>query len=126
MTRVLLVDDEELNIDMLKRRLERRNYEVVVATSGLEALAKARAEWPDVILMDVGLPDIDGWEASRRLKADPATKAIPIIAVTAHAMADHRTRSLEAGCDDFQSKPIDFAQLCEKIDALTAKRPPGG
>ena len=121
MTRVLLVDDEEMNVDMLKRRLERRQYEVLVATTGTEAVAKAQAEKPDVILMDVGLPDIDGWEASRRLKDDPATRAIPIIAVTAHAMADHKARSLEAGCDDFQSKPIDFPQLCAKIEALAKK-----
>ena len=120
-TRILLVDDEELNVYMLKRRLEKRKYDVLVATTGTEAVAKTQAERPDIVLMDVGLPDIDGWEASRRLKADPTTQAIPIIAVTAHAMADHREQSLAAGCDEFQSKPVDFAQLVEKIEALVKK-----
>jgi CheY-like chemotaxis protein len=125
MTKVLLVEDNEMNIDMLSRRLRKRQFDVVVAMTGAEAIAKAQSERPDVILMDVELPDLDGWEASRRLKSDPATKAVPIIAVTAHAMADHRDRSLAAGCDDFESKPIDFARLLTKIETLLGKRAGG-
>lgn len=119
MVKVLLVEDNEMNIDMLTRRLKKRGYEVVVAVNGTEAIAKARGERPDVILMDVELPDIDGWEASRRLKADAATKDIPIIAVTAHAMAEHEEKSLAAGCDAFETKPVNFTSLTEKIQELT-------
>ena len=118
MPRVLLVEDNELNIDMLSRRLKKRQFDVVIATSGTEALDKAHAHHPDVILMDIELPDLDGWEASRRLKADPATQQIPIIAVTAHAMSDHEEKSREAGCDDYESKPIDFDRLVSKIKQL--------
>jgi len=118
MPRILLVEDNELNIDMLSRRLKKRQYDVILAMSGVEALEKAHAEKPDVILMDIELPDLDGWEASRRLKADPATKHIPIIAVTAHAMADHEVKSREAGCDDYESKPIEFERLIAKIQHL--------
>jgi CheY-like chemotaxis protein len=126
MPKLLLVEDNEMNIDMLSRRLRKRQFDVVVAMTGAEALAKAVSERPDIILMDVELPDLDGWEASRRLKSDPATKGIPIIAVTAHAMADHRERSLAAGCDDFESKPIDFNQLIGKIQVLLDRRAAGG
>src|SRR6516165_11715182 len=118
MPRILLVEDNELNIDMLSRRLKKRQFDVILAMSGMEALEKAHAEKPDVILMDIELPDLDGWEASRRLKADPATMHIPIIAVTAHAMADHEVKSREAGCDDYESKPIEFERLIAKIQHL--------
>jgi two-component system response regulator len=119
MVKVLLVEDNEMNIDMLARRLKKRGYEVVVAVNGTEAVEKAHGERPDVILMDVELPDIDGWEASRRLKGDDATKDIPIIAVTAHAMAEHEEKSRAAGCDAFETKPVNFTSLTEKIRALT-------
>ena len=119
MAKILLVEDNEMNIDMLTRRLRHRRYEVAVAVNGREALEKARSERPDVILMDVELPDIDGWEVSRRLKADPETAAVPIIAVTAHAMAEHRDKSLAAGCDEYETKPIDINSLVEKITRLT-------
>jgi CheY-like chemotaxis protein len=122
MPKVLLVEDNEMNIDMLSRRLRKRKYEVVVAINGAEALAKAVSETPDIILMDVELPDIDGWEASRRLKADEATARIPIIAVTAHAMADHREKSMAAGCDEYETKPIDFEILVAKMERLMNSR----
>ncbi|HEV3144138.1 MAG TPA: response regulator [Gemmataceae bacterium] len=122
MPRILLVEDNELNIDMLSRRLKKRQFDVVVAMSGVEAVEKAHTEHPDLILMDIELPDMDGWEASRRLKADPATEQIPIIAVTAHAMSDHEQKSREAGCDDYESKPIDFERLVSKINLLLERR----
>ena len=115
MRKILLVEDNELNRDMLLRRLRRRHYEVVVALDGEEALELARSEAPELILMDMSLPLLDGWEASRRLKADPETQKIPIIALTAHAMAGDRERALEAGCDDYDTKPVDFPRLLEKI-----------
>lgn len=117
--RILLVEDNEMNRDMLTRRLERRGYEVLSARDGAEALAKARSEAPELILMDMSLPVIDGWEATRQLKADPATKAIPVIALTAHAMSGDREKALAAGCDDFDTKPIDLQRLLGKmIDRL--------
>lgn len=122
MTKILLVEDNPDNIDMLSRRLRKREYEVAIAMSGTEALEMARSERPDIVLMDMELPDIDGWEASRRLRADPETARLPIIAVTAHAMAEHRERSLEAGCDEFETKPIDFKALVEKIERLTQEK----
>jgi len=122
MSRILLVEDNDLNIDMLSRRLKKRKFDVVVAITGADALTKAHTEKPDVILMDIELPDLDGWEASRRLKSDPATCAIPIIAVTAHAMAEHQAKSLEAGCDDIETKPVDFDQLVAKINRLLTRR----
>ncbi len=115
MPRLLLVEDNEMNRDMLARRLERRGYQVVVAVDGAEAIAKAESESPDLILMDMSLPVIDGWEASRRLKAGPATRRIPLIALTAHAMAGDREKALRAGCDDFDTKPVDLPRLLEKI-----------
>ncbi len=118
MPKILLVEDNEMNVDMLSRRLRKRNFDVVVAVNGMEALSKAREERPALILMDVELPDIDGWETTRRLRADPTTAAIPIIAVTAHAMDAHRERSLAAGCTEFETKPIDFARLTAKIEHL--------
>ena len=118
MPRILLVDDEELNVDMLKRRLERRGYEVLVATNGEEAIAQARAGSPELILMDVKMPVMDGYEATRQIKADPALRAIPIIALTAQAMQDDRDKALAAGADEYETKPINFKQLTEKMDAM--------
>src|SRR5690606_16014131 len=113
--KILLVEDNEMNRDMLSRRLLRRGYELVFAMDGQEAVDKARSEAPSLILMDMGLPVIDGWEATRRIKADPATAAIPVIALTAHAMAADRDKCLAAGCDDFDTKPVDIARLVGKI-----------
>ena len=118
MTKILLVEDNELNRDMLSRRLIRRGYEVVMAVDGEEALASAAREQPDLILMDMSLPKIDGWEATRRLKADPSLCATPVIALTAHAMAGDRERALEAGCDEFDTKPIEFERLLAKMERL--------
>ena len=118
--KILLVEDNEMNRDMLSRRLLRRGYAVVFATDGQQAVDKAASERPDLILMDMGLPVIDGWEATRRIKADPATRAIPIIALTAHAMAEDRDKALAAGCDDFDTKPVDIARLVDKIEALAS------
>jgi CheY-like chemotaxis protein len=118
MTTILLVEDNELNRDMLSRRLVRQGYEVVVAVDGGEALARVREAAPDLILMDLSLPVIDGWEATRRLKADEATRRIPVIALTAHAMAGDREQALAAGCDDFDTKPVELPRLLEKITAL--------
>ena len=117
MPRLLLVEDNELNRDMLSRRLERKGYEVVIAIDGGEGERMAASSAPDLILMDMDLPVIDGWELTRRLKAQPATAAIPVIALTAHAMAADRERALAAGCDDFASKPVEFAQLLGQIEA---------
>jgi len=117
MPRLLLVEDNELNRDMLSRRLIRRGFEVVMAVDGAEALVQAQAQHPAVILMDMDLPVIDGWEATRRLKADPATSAIPVIGLTAHAMEGDREQCLAAGCDDYDTKPIDLSRLLEKITA---------
>ncbi len=120
MTKILVVEDNEMNRDMLSRRLMRKGYEVIIALDGEEGMAKAQAEVPDLILMDMSLPVLDGWEATRRLKAAPETHAIPIIALTAHAMAGDREQALAAGCDDYDSKPIEFQQLLGKIEALLA------
>lgn len=116
--RILLVEDNEMNRDMLSRRLVRRGYEVVLATDGQEAVDMARAERPDIILMDMSLPGLDGWEATRRIKADSGRESVPVIALTSHAMAGDRERALEAGCDDYDTKPIDLARLLEKIERL--------
>ena len=118
MAKILLVEDNDMNRDMLTRRLERRGYQVVIATDGDQGVRRAQAEAPDLILMDMSLPVLDGWEATRRLRALPATQAIPIIALTAHAMAGDREQALQAGCDDYDSKPIEFARLLGKIQAL--------
>ena len=120
MPTILLVEDNEVNADMLTRRLSRRGFVVVWAADGLEAIAAARREQPDVILMDMSLPEIDGWEATRRIKNDPSTAAIPIIALTAHAMVSDRERALEAGCSEFETKPVDLDRLLGKVAALTA------
>ena len=118
MTKILLVEDNEMNRDMLLRRLQRKGYEVVFAVDGNEGLAKARAERPALILMDMSLPVLDGWEATRQLKTDEATKNIPIIALTAHAMSGDREKALEAGCDDYDTKPIELPRLLTKMEAL--------
>jgi two-component system cell cycle response regulator DivK len=118
MAKILLVEDNEMNRDMLSRRLARRGHEVVCAVDGAEGLELARSETPALILMDMSLPVVDGWEATRRLKADPATCAIPLIALTAHAMSDDRERAMTAGCDDYDTKPVEFPRLVAKIDAL--------
>ncbi|RCW70207.1 response regulator [Pseudorhodoferax soli] len=118
MPRILLVEDNELNRDMLSRRLARRGYEVVMAVDGLQALDMAASTGPALVLMDMSLPLMDGWETTRRLKADPALHAIPVIALTAHAMEGDRERALAAGCDDFDTKPIEFERLLGKIEGL--------
>jgi two-component system cell cycle response regulator DivK len=118
MAKILLVEDNEMNRDMLSRRLQRRGHEVLVAADGADGVAKARAEIPGLILMDMSLPIVDGWEATRQLKSDPATSAIPIIALTAHAMSEDRERAISAGCDDYDTKPVEFPRLIGKIDAL--------
>ena len=120
--KILLVEDNEMNRDMLSRRLQRRGYEVVTAVDGESGLALTKSETPALILMDMSLPGIDGWEATRQLKADPATRAIPVIALTAHAMAGDREQALAAGCDDFDIKPIDLDRLLGKIEALLADK----
>jgi len=119
--RILLVEDNEMNRDMLSRRLERKGYTVVIALDGAEGLQKARTDAPDLILMDMSLPVVDGWEATRQLKADEVTRAIPIIALTAHAMATDEQKAREAGCDDFDTKPIELPRLLGKMEALLAK-----
>ena len=118
MAKILLVEDNEMNRDMLSRRLQRRGYEVLTAVDGESGLALTRAESPVLVLMDMSLPGIDGWEATRQLKADPATRGIAVIALTAHAMAGDREKALAAGCDDFDIKPIDLDRLLGKIEAL--------
>ena len=123
MMKILLVEDNEMNLDMLSRRLARHGYEVVAAQDGAAGVAKAVSERPHLILMDMSLPVLDGWEATRRLKADPATSRIPIIALTAHAMAEDKEKAMGAGCDDYDTKPIDLARLLEKIKKLL---PDGG
>ncbi len=117
MPRILLVEDNEMNRDMLSRRLQRRGYEVEAATDGRAGLELARTGGFDLILMDLSLPEVDGWEATRQLRADERTRTTPIIALTAHAMAGDREKALEAGCDDYDSKPIEFPRLLEKIEA---------
>jgi len=118
MTRILYVEDNEDNVYMLTRRLARRGYEVIVAGDGAQGLAVAQAERPALILMDLSLPVMDGWEATRRLKAAPETAAIPVIALSAHAMAGDREKALAAGCDDYDTKPVDLPRLLDKIAAL--------
>ena len=121
MPRILLIEDNEMNRDMLSRRLVRRGYEVAIAVDGEQGLAMARAEPPALVLMDMSLPGLDGWEATRRLRAMPETRTVPVIALTAHAMAGDREKALAAGCDDFDTKPVDLARLLEKIEALLGR-----
>jgi two-component system, cell cycle response regulator DivK len=119
--KILLVEDNEMNRDMLSRRLERKGYEVVMAVDGQAGLEMASAEKPDLILMDMSLPVLNGWEATRQIKANPGTKTIPVIALTAHAMANDREKALEAGCEDYDTKPIEMPRLLEKMEALLKK-----
>lgn len=118
MSKILLVEDSEMNWDMLSRRLGRKGYEVIVATNGRQGVDMALSEAPDLILMDMSLPVLDGWEATRQIKAMPKTRAIPIIALTAHAMSGDREQALGAGCDDYDTKPIEFHRLLQKMQAL--------
>ena len=115
MPRILLVEDNELNLDMLSRRLRRKKFEVVTAVDGQEGIDMAEADRPDLILIDMSLPVLDGWEATRRLKANPETRDIPIIALTAHAMSEDRQEALAAGCDDYDTKPVELPRLLRKI-----------
>jgi len=118
MTRVLLVEDNEMNRDMLSRRLTRRGFEVIFAVDGQQGVDLARSERPDIILMDMSLPVLDGWEATRRVKADNATRSVPVIGLTAHAMSGDRERAIEAGCDDYDTKPVELDRLIGKIERL--------
>jgi CheY-like chemotaxis protein len=122
MAKILLVEDNEMNRDMLSRRLERRGYQVAIAVDGEQGVAVARSEAPDPLLMDMSLPVLNGWEAARRLKAASETRAIPIIALTAHAMLGDREKAIEAGCDEFDTKPIELPRLLDKIEALLARK----
>ena len=118
MAKILLVEDNEMNRDMLSRRLKRRGFEMVIAIDGQEGLEMASQESPDLVLLDLSLPKVDGWEVARRLKADATTSGIPIIALTAHAMAGDRERAMDVGCDDYDTKPIDMKRLIEKINNM--------
>ena len=121
MAKILIVEDNEMNRDMLSRRLIRRGYQIVMAVDGAEGIATAKAEAPDLILMDMSLPVVDGWEATRRLKADAGTQRIPVIGLTAHAMAGDREKAIAAGCDDYDTKPIELPRLLEKVEALLGR-----
>jgi two-component system, cell cycle response regulator DivK len=125
MAKILIVEDNEMNRDMLSRRLIRRGYQIVMAVDGEEGVTAAKTEGPDLILMDMSLPVIDGWEATRRLKAEPQTRGIPVIGLTAHAMAGDREKVIDAGCDDYDTKPVELPRLLQKIEALlpAAKKP---
>ncbi len=122
MVKILLVEDNEMNRDMLSRRLEKRGYQVINAVDGRQGVTLAQVEAPALIVMDMSLPVLDGWEATRQLKAAPATRAIPVIALTAHAMSGDRDRALDAGADDFDTKPVELPRLLEKIDVLLTRR----
>jgi two-component system cell cycle response regulator DivK len=122
MAKILLVEDNEMNRDMLSRRLLRRGYEVTLAVDGVQGVEMAKSGDHDLVLMDMSLPEIDGWEATRRLREDPATQSLPIIALTAHAMSGDRDKALEAGCDDYDTKPIELDRLLSKIEALLQRQ----
>ena len=124
MPKILVVEDNELNRDSLSRHLKRNGFEVIMAMDGAQGVALARADLPDVVLMDMSLPVLDGWEATRQLKADAHTRAIPVVALTAHAMAGDRQKAIEAGCDDYDTKPVDVPRLLGKIHALLRVAPP--
>jgi len=124
MAKILLVEDNEMNRDMLSRRLERRGYTVVMAVDGQQGVDMARSEQPDLILLDMSLPVIDGWEAARQIKSDEATRAIPLIALTAHAMAGDKEKALQAGCDEYDTKPVELPRLLGKIQALLGPKVP--
>jgi len=123
MPKLLLIEDNEQNRDALARRLQRRGYDVIMAVDGQQGIAMAQSELPDLILMDLNLPDVDGWEATQILKRTPKTQAIPIMAMTAHAIAGDQERALQAGCDDYHAKPVEFTRLLEQIEALLKKIP---
>jgi CheY-like chemotaxis protein len=123
MTTILIVEDNEMNRDMLSRRLERKGYRILIAVDGENGIDVARANTPDLVLMDMSLPIVDGWEATRRMKADDALKHIPVIALTAHAMANDREKALEAGCNDYDTKPIELPRLLAKIESLLQRVP---
>jgi two-component system cell cycle response regulator DivK len=125
MPKILLVEDNEMNRDMLSRRLIRSGYEVLLAVDGAQGVAMAASDAPDLVLMDMSLPVLDGWEATRRLKSDPTTRGLPVIALTAHAMAGDEKKAREAGCDDFDTKPVEYARLLSKIEGLLQKRKAG-
>ena len=122
MPKILLVEDNEMNRDMLSRRLQRRGYEILIAVDGQQGVAMVGSETPDLVLMDMSLPVLDGWEATRQLKGNAATRGIPVIALTAHALSGEREKALEAGCDDFDTKPIELPRLLEKIETLLARQ----
>lgn len=122
MSKILLIEDNEMNRDMLSRRLERKGHEVLIAIDGLQGIELAQSQNPDLILMDMSLPILDGWEATQQLKAAPQTSDIPIIALTAHAMAGDREKCLQVGCDDYDIKPVEFPRLLEKIQTLLKKK----
>jgi CheY-like chemotaxis protein len=121
MPKILLVEDNEMNRDMLSRRLERKGFQVILAVDGAAGVEMVTSAAPDLVLMDMSLPVLDGWEATRRLKADPATRHVPVIALTAHAMSSDRGRALEAGCDDYDTKPIELPRLLAKMETLLAR-----
>ena len=118
MPRILLIEDNEMNRDMLSRRLERKGYETIIAVDGQEGVEKTESEMPDLILMDMSLPVLDGWEATRKLKSSSTTQDIPIIGLSAHAMSGDREKAIEAGCDDYDTKPVELPRLLEKIETL--------
>ena len=122
MPKILLVEDNEVNRDMLSRRLAKRGYELSIAIDGAEAVAMAKSESPDLILMDMSLPVMHGWEATRKIKANSDTQSIPVIALTAHAMAGDREKAMESGCDEFETKPVELPRLLEKIETLLGNR----
>jgi CheY-like chemotaxis protein len=123
MARILVIEDNEMNRDMLSRRLARKGYQVILATDGRHGISAARDEAPDLILMDMSLPEMDGWEAARHLKTDATTRRIPVIALTAHAMVSDRKRALDAGCDEYETKPIEFSRLLAKIQTMLGQEP---
>ena len=123
MPKILLIEDNEQNRDALARRLQRRGYDVIMAVDGQEGITMAQSEVPDLILMDLNLPDVDGWEATRIIKGAPETQTIPIMAMTAHAIAGDQERALQAGCDDYHAKPVEFPRLLEQIETLLKKMP---
>jgi len=125
MTKILLVEDNEMNRDMLSRRLERKGFEVLIAVDGLEGVNMTRSESPDLVLMDMSLPVMDGWEAVRKLKDDPETQAIPVLGLSAHAMTPDRDKAIKAGCDDYDTKPVDIKRLMGKIQALLGQNDAG-
>ena len=123
MAKILLVEDNDMNRDMMSRRLQRKGHEVLMAADGMQCILMAESETPDLILLDMSLPVIDGWEAARRLKSSPTTARVPIVALTAHAMAGDREKALAAGCDDYDTKPVDFLNLMTKIDKILSRLP---